>query len=441
MEKYLIYVPIPYKLNPYPYQLDALRAVIAGKNAFIVIHRRAGKDIICLQMLLIRALQRVGTHLYLAPMQTQIRQIIWKGMDFDGKPFLSAIPDCLIRKKNDARMEIELFNGSRIVFGGSNNISGIIGTNPCTIIYSEFSLHNPVVRQYLNPILIQNLGVEILNCTPRGRNHAFEVFEAVRENPKYFIQHLGVEQTFRHDGTRVISEQQIQEAAARGMSKEMIDQEFFCSFDAANVGSYFSREMSDIDKEGRIMLLKPDPSLPLHTCSDLGGTDSTAMLLFQVVGKYIHVLALIHDSGKGLKYYLEEAEKYRQSFMCNWGNHFMPHDSDQKMQGWEHAESRLMQARKNGWFFQMVPKVAFEDGLESLRYLLPRVRLDKARCSLAIRALREYQRVWDDEKACFAPKPLDNWAVHIADAFRYLGVQYKRLYDVPMQQSTYSTSM
>ena len=175
MEEYLIYVPIPFELNPYSYQRDALRAVRDGKNACIVIHRRAGKDIICLQMLLLRALQRVGTHLYLAPMYSQIRQIIWKGMDYDGRPFISAIPEVLIKRKNDARMEIELFNGSRIVFGGSNNITGMIGTNPCTIIYSEFSLHNPMVRQYLNPILIQNKGLEVMQFTPRGKNHDWEV--------------------------------------------------------------------------------------------------------------------------------------------------------------------------------------------------------------------------------------------------------------------------
>ena len=87
----------------------------------------------------------------------------------------------------------------------------------------------------------------------------------------------------------------------------------------------------------------------------------------------------------------------------------------------------------------MVPKVAFEDGIESVRYKFPRLRIDKVNCSLALRALREYQRHYDEDKARFDPKPLDNWAVHIADAFRYLGVQYKRLYDIPQAPSTYES--
>jgi hypothetical protein len=58
-----------------------------------------------------------------------------------------------------------------------------------------------------------------------------------------------------------------------------------------------------------------------------------------------------------------------------------------------------------------------------------------------VRALREYQREYDEVKARFDQKPLDNWAIHIADAFRYLAVQYKRLYDIPQEPSTYRTSL
>ncbi len=225
------------------------------------------------------------------------------------------------------------------------------------------------------------------------------------------------------------------------MSDEMIRQEFFVDFEVGNLGAYYTREMGDMDKEQRITLIKPDTRLKLHSVWDLGGTDATAGLLFQITGKYIHILYLLHDTGKGLKHYLLEAERVRQSMGLEWGNHYAPHDIDQKHQGWEHAESRLMQARKFGWQFHVVPKVNFEDGIESVRYMFPRLRIDKANCALAIRALREYQRAYDELKARFDPKPLDNWAVHIADAFRYLSVQYKRLYDIPLPTSTYSTTL
>lgn len=405
------------------------------------VHRRAGKDIICLEAWTLRSLRRVGTHVYLFPLHKQARSVIWQGMDFDGRPFMHAIPDALVSKKNESRMEIDFFNGSKLILAGSNNYDGLMGSNPITIIYSEFSLHNPLARQYLNPITIQNKGIEIIQFTPRGMNHAYETYNQVRELPDYHIEHLSVEQTFKHDGTRIITDDDVKRAKAMGMSDELIRQEFYVDFEVGNLGAYYTREMGDMDREGRITILQPDPRLNLHSIWDLGGTDATAGLLFQVTGRYIHILALLHDTGRGLKYYLEEADKMRQSWGLQWGHHFMPHDVDQKQQGWEHCESRLMQARKHGWMLQRVPKVNVEDGIEAVRYMFPRVRINKLHCAQLVRALREYQRSYDDAKARFDPKPLDNWAIHIADAFRYLGVQYKRLYDVQQAPSTYTTTL
>jgi hypothetical protein len=432
-----MYIPIPFGISPRHYQTEVLQAVLEEKNALSIIHRRAGKDVISMQAWLLRGLTRIGTHLYLLPLQLQARQVVWKGMDFDGRPFLSAIPECLIAKKNEARMEIDLINGSRLVLGGSNNFNGMMGTNPVTIIYSEFSLHNPLARQYLNPILVQNGGIEILQYTPRGKNHGFDVLESVRDNPKYLIQHLSVEQTFKEDGTRVITEEQIEDARKRGMSEEMIRQEFYVDFDVGNIGAYFTREIADMEREGRVCDFPPNPNLPLHSVWDLGGTDATAGWLFQVDGLYINLLAIIHESGHGLKYYLEQAEKIRNNMGLRWGNHFMPHDVKQGHQGWESTESRLMQARRAGWIFQVTPKVNFEDGIESLRYMFPKIRLHKSNCQIGLRAMRDYSRQYDEVKALFMPKPLDNWATHIVDSLRYLSTNYRRLYDIPQPVRKY----
>lgn len=438
-----MYIKVPYGMIPRHYQIDFLQAVRQGKNVCSVIHRRAGKDVISVQAWLLRALTRVGTHVYLFPLIQQARAVIWKGMDFDGRPFLAAIPEILIAKKNEARMEIELINGSRMVLGGSNNYNGLMGTNPVTIIYSEFSLHNPLARSYLNPILVQNRGIEIFQFTPRGKNHGWEVMDTVRDNPNYFVQHLTCEQTFVDDERkiRVIPAHYIEEAKRMGMSEEHIRQEFYCDFDVGNIGAYFTREMSDMEQEGRLGLVPPNPKLPLHTAWDLGGTDATACWLFQLEGKFINLVGIVHDSGYGLKWYLDKVEQMRQSFGCRWGNHFMPHDVKQAHQGWEQAESRLMIARQHGWFFQVTPKVNFEDGIEAMRYVLPKIRIDKNNCQIGVRAIREYQREYDEQRACYKSKPLDNWATHIVDALRYLALNYRRLYDTPQAPVTYTTNL
>jgi hypothetical protein len=428
-----MYLKIPSQnLIPRHYQKDFLNAVYQGRNVVSVIHRRAGKDTISIQAILLRALTRVGTHIYLAPLLTQIRQIIWQGMTADGRPFLDFIPNQLVEGRNEARMEIKLINGSVIKFAGSNNFNGLMGTNPVTIIYSEYSLHNPLARQFLNPILVENGGQEICQYTPRGMNHGYDLLEVTRNNPKYFVQHLGVHQTFKDDAKTipVVSEEQIAEAKAMGMSEEMIKQEFFVDFEVGNVGAYFTREMSDLMSEGRAKVIAPNPSLPLHTAWDLGGTDATACWIYQVDGRYVNLLHLIHEAGQGLKYYLDRAEQYRRHTQCQWGQHFMPHDIKQGHQGWESTESRLTKARRAGWTFTITPKANIEDGIEAMRSLLPYTRINVPECQTGLTALREYQRTYDELRGVYAGKPLHNWSSHIVDAYRYLALNYRRLFGV-----------
>ena len=431
-----MYIPIP-SIRPYPHQHRMFKAIMDGKNVVAIVHRRAGKDVFCIEAWLLRALQRVGTHVYLLPQQNQARSVVWSGMDYTGRPFMSAIPECLIEYKNEARMELRLINGSRLVLGGSNNYDSLMGSNPITIIYSEFALHHPLARQYLNPILIQNDGLEIIQSTPRSRNHLYEVYEAVKDNSKYHIEHLNVEETFNHEGRRIITEEHIDAARKMGMSEEMVRQEWYVDFDVGNVGSYFTREMGDMEREGRILPIKPNIHLPVHTVFDLGGTDATAGWLFQVDGEYINLLALLHDTGKGLKFYLEWAERLRQQWGCYWGTHFGPFDIAQRHQSWEQAESRLMLARKAGWHFQVTPKLSIEDGIEAMRYIFPKLKVNSQDSSLGVRAMREYRREYDEVNACFKPKPLHNWSSNIMDALRYLAINYRRLYDVPSPSRTY----
>ena len=426
-------------MQPYHYQKDMLTAVNEGKNTCSVIHRRGGKDLTCIQAWLLRGLRRIGTHIYLFPLQKQAREVIWQGMDHKGKPFIDFIPKPLIERKNEARMTIDLINGSRLVLAGSNNFNSHMGTNPVTIINSEFSLHNPLARQYMNPILIQNGGIEILQYTPRGMNHGYEVLEQVRNDKDYFVQVLDCEHTFKHDGTRVVTEEMIDRARRMGMSEETIRQEFYVDFEVGNIGAYFTREIALMHNESRVITNLPiDNRYPLHTVWDLGKSDATAIWFFQVIGNFIHLVNYYQESDRPMKYFLEYAEKFRQNFNCKFGEHYGPWDIRHENQGWEHVESRLMSARKAGYFFKVTPKVNFSDGIEQLRFVMGKMRIDKTRCSLGFRALREYSRKYDEVKCVYSDKPQEGWYLHAVDALRYLAINYRRFYETPMSPKQYA---
>jgi hypothetical protein len=77
---------------------------------------------------------------------------------------------------------------------------------------------------------------------------------------------------------------------------------------------------------------------------------------------------------------------------------------------------------------RVVPKLPIADGINAVRFLLPKTWIDEKKCETGIEGLRQYtkERILDEEgakgEALFRDKPLHNWASHPADALRTLAV-------------------
>jgi len=190
--------------------------------------RRNGKDLICFNVAIAKAVQRVGLYYYMAPYYNQVRQIIWEGTDGSGRRFLDYIPGELIESKTKIDMRINLFNGSQIKLCGSDNIDSIVGTNPIGIVFTEFSLHKPEAWEYLRPILAENGGWAIFNGTPRGMNHFFALAQKAEKDPEWFYERLTCEDT------GIPTKEAIEKERRDGMPESLVQQEFFTSWTSSS---------------------------------------------------------------------------------------------------------------------------------------------------------------------------------------------------------------
>ena len=223
-------INLPYKLELRDYQKDLWNACMPTDfmRALVVWPRRNGKDLICLNILTAKAMQRRGLYFYMAPYYNQVRQIIWEGSDGSGRRFIDYIPPQLITNKTKIDMRITLVNGSQIKLCGSDNIDSIVGTNPIGIVFTEFSLHKPEAWHYLRPILAENGGWAIFNGTPRGMNHFFDVAQRAEKDPIWFFQHLTCEDT------GVPTLEAIEQERRDGMPESLVQQEFFTSWTSSS---------------------------------------------------------------------------------------------------------------------------------------------------------------------------------------------------------------
>ena len=423
----------PHRFSPRDYQRELMRAVFIDKYKHIywIVHRRAGKTKTAINVLTTAALQEAALYVYLMPQTNQARKVIWKGRGSDGVRFLDHIHPSLINKVNNSDMSVELINGSIIQFVGSNNYDSLMGINSRLIMYDEYPLQNPMAYELLSPILLESGGTEILFGTPRGHNHGYETYQMALNNPAWYVKKLSIDDTRRIDGTPIITLEQIEQERLSGKSEEVIQQEYYCSFDIGNQGAYYTKEIAHAEYEKRILDFNINLSAPVHTSWDIGIRDSTSICLFQQNGVYIDYVGYIEGNNKGLQDYWQELQHLKQMLgFRKWGYHFGPHDI--RNREWANsARSRLQVAADLGLHFMVVPDLTIQDRIDAGRAFMKDCRFHKTHCRQLIRCMREAMREYDEMNKVFKDKPLHNWALHGFDAYTYGAVAWRHQFSRP----------
>lgn len=409
-------IQLPHNFTPRPYQKELLKAFDEGvKRAVACWHRRAGKDKTFINLVAREAMKRVGIYFYFLPSYAQGKKIIWDGIDGHGFRFLDHFPAQIIRKKNEQEMKLTLVNGSIVQIVGTDNIDSIVGTNPVGVIFSEYSLQNPHAWDYIRPILRENGGWALFNFTPRGKNHAFDLYEMARSNPEWFVSLLSV------DATGVLTPADIQEERDAGMSEELIQQEFYVSFNAIQDGAYYARQIQQAEDQDRITAVPYEPRLKVDTWWDLGVGDATSIWFTQTGpgGLQIRVIDYYEMQGEGFPHYAKVlAEK---GYV--YGQHNGPHDLEVRELGT--GKSRIETAKSLGLNFRTVPNLGVDDGIEAARSILASCWFDKDKCKAGLNALKSYHKAFDEKRKVWLSHPYHDWSSHAADAFRYFAVGHK----------------
>lgn len=411
-------ITLPHNFTPRDYQLPFLRAMDSGiKRSLIVWHRRSGKDKTSLNLVTKKAFERVGPYFYLFPTYAQGKKVIWDGIDGEGKPFLDCIPKQVITSKNETELKIDLINKSYIQIIGTDNINSIVGTNPAGCIFSEYALQSPLAWDYLRPILLENGGWAAFNLTPRGHNHGFDLYNMAKSNPDWFVQLLTVNDTKRPDGSPVISEADIESERREGMDEDLIQQEYFCSFEGSIQGNYYGRWIRAAEDQGRICRVPYDPRLPVTTFWDLGIGDSMAIWFMQQLRQEYRMIDYLESSGEGLQFYVQELQKKGYIY----AEHVLPHDAEVRELGT--GKSRRDVALTLGLRpIRICPNLTLDDGIAAARLILPLCWFDAEKCKPGLNALRDYHKEYDEKRQEFKQKPFHDWSSHAADAFRYFAV-------------------
>ncbi len=191
-----------------------------------------------------------------------------------------------------------------------------------------------------------------------------------------------------------------------------------CSFEAAVLGAFYAEELKRARTENRVTNVSWDRYVDVHTAWDLGVSDSTAIIFFQLVGREIHIIETYEASGVGLDHYAEVL----RSKPYKYGKHYFPHDVQARELGAPGARSRVDTLRLLGINATVVVNIGLMDGINAVRRIFDRCWFDAEKAGPLVEALTLYRREFDEKRVIFRANPLHDWTSHLADAMRMLAV-------------------
>ena len=391
-----------------PYKPRALQKILHGqidKHRFsvIVLHRRAGKTVMAINHMLRAALTNKllnPRYAFISPYRLQGKATAWDYI----KQFANKIPGT---KFNESELRCDLANGARITILGAENDQAIRGISLDGCVFDETQSIKPTIfPEVIRPALADRKGWCIFIGTPKGRNNFYQLYEQAKKNPKWYAC------TYKASETDILDEEELQ-AAKDVMSKDLYEQEFECSFQAAITGSYYGTIIEDLVREKRMVSNLVDEDIDVGTWWELGMNDQTAIWFVQRYKKEIRLIDYYENTGHGLDHYADVLKK--KGF--EYSTHIFPHDVKVRELG-NYAKTRLEALLDLGIVGEVAPKISIEDGIEAVRKNLVNCWFDKDKCATGIEYLKAYQKKWDDKAQVFKSKPQHSYASHCADAFR-----------------------
>lgn len=377
--------------------------------AVINTHRRAGKTVALVNDLVFGGLEcrlHKPQLAYVGPTYSQAKRVAWAYLKDFAEPYLSKPPQ-------EAELKVTLKNEATIYVLGADNADSLRGMYLDGCVPDEYALFKPsVFSQVIRPALSDRNGWAIFASTPRGKNLFYDVVQQAKNNPEEWF-HLNLPA----DTSGIISARELAELQ-KDMDPEEFAQEYLCSFDSALKGAIYASEVNLMFLEGRVKKSGLyDPSLPVHCAFDLGFTDATVCIWFQI-GKdgTVRIVACEATTGQDIFYHIEKLNQ----FAGDLGEVFLPHDARAK--NLQTGKSIVEQFLEQKITPRIIPNHKIRDGIAAVRRLFPTIAVDSDSTGDLIEAMKAYRREWDDNKLMFKDAPLHDWASDYCDALRYVAM-------------------
>ena len=241
----------------------------------LVAGRRFGKTYLALVELCRSAWVAGRLSWYVAPTYKQAKRIAWKPLKQMTRPYWASKP-------NETDLRIELTTGGTICLRGADNYDSLRGDGLDFLILDEYaSIARQAWTEVLRPALADRQGRALFIGTPRGYNHFYDLYHAVKEQPQWATFQFTTE-----EGGNVATEEL--QSATRELDERTYRQEFQASFENLATGMVYY----PFDRSIHVGEVHYDRNLPLcwsldfninPMCSVIGQRDGDEVSILEEI--------------------------------------------------------------------------------------------------------------------------------------------------------------
>ena len=379
----------------------------------LVCHRRAGKTVAAVNDIVARALyssKKNSRYAYLAPFYRQAKEIAWQYLK-------DATRNGMAKRVSEAELSVTLLNDAKISLFGADNPDSMRGVYNDGVILDEFGDMRPSLwGEVILPTLADRKGWAVVMGTPKGRNQFYHAVEKAKSDPENWFSMILPAST-----SGILDEETLKEMRSQ-MSDEAYAQEFEVDFTAAVAGTYYARQITELENQGRISDLQTfEEGYKVYCASDIGKKDGAAWWFWQETPRGVVFFDYEENHGLGAEENIKLLKDKGYDYEIVW----LPHDA--VAQTFQSTRSTLEQFLEADLPCRIVPKLSRQDGIEAARLVLrDHAVIHKSKCALGVEALRFYHREWSEISKSFQDNPYKDWSSEAADAFRYASIVCKQ---------------
>lgn len=195
-----------------------------------------------------------------------------------------------------------------------------------------------------------------------------------------------------------------------------ISEAFLSSSDAY----YYQAQIEKAYQENRMLSISPyDAIAPVYVAMDIGVTDLTVMIFFQVIHGEIRVIDYYSDNNKGIEFYAQFLLKEKKYL---YHTLFLPHDARKKdglivENTYEREFKRLLQHTETKVL--VLKQTDINIGIGNAQIKFDRCVFAISKVKSMIDMLSKYRKKWSEQYGKYLDTPSHDISSHASDAFRY----------------------